>query len=305
MMGLRRFVSVLSSLAAVCGLLLSAAPVSAATQSTGLSVAVARPGVSWQPTIATAPGETINVLITYKNMNNRMGQKNVFIQDVLPTGATFKPGSAYLFAPGGPGGGIQQKDTLTTSDGIGTGHLVAGATAFIQFQMFMPADASLACGRNVLTNQAKGHSNSGNETYMADARIIVNRACTPTVSPTPTQTPNPTPTPTAPTPTSTSVSVVSIDASETTNVNNTFNTSTPQVAGASTAASSTTTANANEAGVTTAVSTTSSQPVATQDVSNAKTLVNTGPGNIIVIFLLATIVGAVGSRFVLYRLLGA
>lgn len=266
----------LVGLALFSGLIVSAAPVSAATQGVGLSVKVGRPGTSWSSTLAVNTGEAVNVLITYTNQGEFL-QKYVTISDSLPAGASFKAGSAYLFTPSAPAG-VQQADTLI-GNGISTGALKPGETAFIQFQMALPASISVACGSVQLTNQVSGTSYTGSKTYGANTAITVNQPCA--VTTTPPASPPVTP---------------AITAVVTPAVATTVNTTTARVASANTTVPAQSHA-----------STVSTIPVvaATNSAADSKTLVNTGPGNVLFIALIATVVGAVGSRFVLYRLLGA
>ncbi len=290
----RGFASVVSGLVIVAGTLLSSATTFAATASDGLATWVARPGGTWADTVTVAPGETINIYISYTNMNTS-GQKYVMLTDALPSGASFSPGSAYLYTPAVPSA-TKQADTLTTT-GISTGALRPGEKAGIQFQATMPTAANLSCGVNKLKNVANGTSRTGNRTYTASAKIVVKRDCS---TPTPPPTPAPTTSPTAATTStpSTSLTVVSIDAS----VHDSYNTtSSPQVASASTTAKTTDNA------PTSADAATDDQPKTQQNQASAdaKSLVSTGPGNIIAIFLAAVAIGAVGSRLVLYRLLRA
>lgn len=288
--------SLFLSVIMITGMLASPVAASAATPSSGLSGKVGRPGTSWTDSVAVAPGAVVNVLIAYTNENASVGQKFVLLRDTLPTGASFNTGSAYLFTKAVPTG-AQQADTLTTS-GISTGALKPGETAMIQFQMTMPSATSLACGKNVLVNRADGASRTGNKTYATSNNIIIKRDCTLTPPPAPAPAPTPTPTPpAAPTPT-TSVAIVAIDASVNT-TNNTYNyPATPQVA----AAHTTTPVPA----ATVASSNTNARPVASADkATDSKTLVNTGPGSILVLVIVASLIGFFGSRFMLYRLLGA
>jgi hypothetical protein len=293
----RRLVPVLSSLSILASLLLAAVPASAASSS-GLEVFVGRPGTSWSDKIQVTPGDGVNVLIKYTNLNAGT-QKSVVVTDILPQGAVYSAGSTFLFAPGGPASGTKQQDKLTSS-GIPLGTLTPGAVAFIQFTMTMPKANALDCGKTTLMNRATAAGK--NKSSDAGAMIVVNRQCAQAPTTTPTQPATPTTHNTTPPTSTTNVSVVNIDASTTT-IDNSFNT-----------ASNTTTAQVQTASTTTAGATTAAatnqyaqtpQTAQTANTTNAKTLVNTGVGSMAVIFLVAVVVGTFGSRFVLYRMLGA
>ncbi|MBC7581366.1 hypothetical protein H7097_00675 [Aeromicrobium sp.] len=277
----------LALLAFAASILVSMVPAYAATASTGLTASAARPGTAWASSVSAPAGEIVNVLLTYVN-DNQSGQKFVIIQDTLPTGATYLPGSAYLFSPAGSPG-VKQADTITTS-GISTGALKPGGVSYIQFQMKLPPAANLNCGNNSLTNRAVGSSRTGNKTYAASSAIIATRTCTAALAPAATP-PQPVATPAVPAvvkQVNKAVNILAVDNSVHTTNNQTP--ATPQVASATTTA-------AAPAPTSAAI-----QPVAT---TSAKGLVNTGPGSIIGLFLVAVIVGTIGSRLVLYRLLGA
>ncbi len=153
-----------------------------------ISKQVHKTGVAgWKETDAVNPGESVDFLITYKNTGTT-DQSDVTIEDVLPAGLTYTPGTTFLANNTNPNG-IKVSDNVTKG-GINIGNYGAGAMAYVKFAATVAANDSLAtCGVNTLTNTATGKTNNGSK---ADtAAVTVTKTCTST---TPT---NPT-TPTAP-----------------------------------------------------------------------------------------------------------
>jgi uncharacterized repeat protein (TIGR01451 family) len=141
---------------------------------------------SSNPTWATSdianPGDTLKYMITYSNEGNT-DEQQVVIRDQLPAGLTLVPNSTYLTDSVHPNGLLNNDANGTvTTIGIDAGEFNPGQVAYITLKATVPAAAKLACGANQFSNVGYV-APQGMGTYSAIATTTVNNTCT---TPTPT-----------------------------------------------------------------------------------------------------------------------
>lgn len=130
---------------------------------------------AWAASMTGTPGEKVQYLISYANTGNTM-QNNVVIGDKLPAGVTYVAGSTQL-ANGVYPSGKTMPDGLTTN-GLVIGSYPSGIKAWVMFDAVLPTADKLSCGTNVLHNIATAQP-EGMPVYYGTADVTVNKTCTP------------------------------------------------------------------------------------------------------------------------------
>lgn len=104
----------------------------------------------WEWGIEAEVGDTVEIQIQYKNLNNRT-VSDVRVRDILPTNLVYIPGSTKLYNSNNPDGRDIGEDTVATTTGINIGHYDEGANAYIRFTARV-VDATLEVGSNTLVS---------------------------------------------------------------------------------------------------------------------------------------------------------
>jgi len=127
----------------------------------------------WSDFNTAKPGETLRYLITYQNISEQE-QKSVAIRDSLPPKVTLVPGTTYVANATHPKG-VKVGDDITKG-GIVIGNYGPDANAYITFEAKIPAAGQLACGDNEFRNVGIANAEGLNE-YYTTAITVVKRAC--------------------------------------------------------------------------------------------------------------------------------
>lgn len=132
---------------------------------------------AWQKSVAVNNGDTVDYQLGYTNTGNSP-EDNVLIQDALPAGINYIPGSAYLknAANQTP---LLLPDALT-SEGVNVGNYTAGSNAYVKFSAKVN-DQTLVCGTKTLTNKARVIVNSSYKEDTAD--VTITKPCQPGQTP--------------------------------------------------------------------------------------------------------------------------
>ncbi|HUD07060.1 MAG TPA: hypothetical protein VMR34_04180 [Candidatus Saccharimonadales bacterium] len=134
---------------------------------------------AWATTNTADPGDTLKYMITYQNIGNTV-QNQVLIKDNLPPLMTLVSGTTYVYDGTHPSGILIPDDDITQG-GIDVGDYGAGAVAYIEFQVQVPAANQLTCGTNTFQNVG-GSQPQGMQWYYNVATTTVNVPCTTTPS---------------------------------------------------------------------------------------------------------------------------
>jgi uncharacterized repeat protein (TIGR01451 family) len=134
---------------------------------------IAGSGDSWQRSITAQPGQTVQYLISYKNTGNS-DQKDVIVADKLPKGMTYVPGSTILTNGDFPKGKTTVDTVVQGGLIIGTYH--PGINAFVELNAKVPTADKLSCGDNLLRNIATVQP-KGMNYYWNTADVHVNVKC--------------------------------------------------------------------------------------------------------------------------------
>lgn len=135
---------------------------------------------AWTSKNSANPGDTLKYLISYQNTGNSV-ENQVIIRDNLPPKMTLVPGTTYAADATNPSG-IKVSDDVTQG-GIDLGNFGAGATAYVTFQVKVPAADQLSCGANEFRNVGVVHPQNMDE-YYNTADTDVNRQCQNVTTPT-------------------------------------------------------------------------------------------------------------------------
>lgn len=129
---------------------------------------------TWNKTVAVNAGDTLQYQITYKNIGE-VNEYNVVVQDTLPAGITYIPGSSVLTNTSFPNGKTVD-DSVVKSNGINIGSYKPGSVANLVFNAKVSASPdSLTCGVNSFVNKERTIANGG---YIEDtATTTVNKSC--------------------------------------------------------------------------------------------------------------------------------
>lgn len=123
------------------------------------------------------PGDVLRYRISYTNTGNTM-QKNVVIRDNLPKGMTLVPNTTRLTNDTKPAPGA-----LVASNDVVNGGLIIGnyapstaPLAYVTFEVQVPAAEALKCGNNEFINVGVVRPEGMNE-YYNTANVEVNKTC--------------------------------------------------------------------------------------------------------------------------------
>ncbi|TAL14548.1 DUF11 domain-containing protein [Patescibacteria group bacterium] len=130
---------------------------------------------NWSKSVTVNPGDTLQYQITYKNAGE-VNEYNVVVNDTLPAGITYVPGSSVLTNTSFPAPGKTVSDSVVTSTGINIGNYKPGSVATLVFNAKAPANNdSLVCGANTFTNKERTTADGG---YLEDtANAVINKTC--------------------------------------------------------------------------------------------------------------------------------
>ncbi len=131
---------------------------------------------AWSTNNTAKPGDTLEYMISYKNMGN-VPQNNVVIRDNLPPKLTYVPGTTYLKNTTNPDGVKYNSDNIA-SGGIVVGNYSPGAAAYVKFDVKIPAENQLACGKTEFRNVGVAKPEGMNEFYNT-AITTVDKPCNP------------------------------------------------------------------------------------------------------------------------------
>jgi uncharacterized repeat protein (TIGR01451 family)/LPXTG-motif cell wall-anchored protein len=130
----------------------------------------------WSANNTAQPGDTMKYLITYENDGNTT-ENDVAIRDVLPKGMTIVPGTTEVYNTAYPNGTPESTNDVTTN-GILIGSYLPGATAYVEFDAKLPVASALTCGSNTFQNVGIAQP-EGMEAYYNYAVTMVSNQCTP------------------------------------------------------------------------------------------------------------------------------
>ncbi|MFZ2836668.1 MAG: LPXTG cell wall anchor domain-containing protein [Candidatus Saccharimonadales bacterium] len=127
----------------------------------------------WKESVAAKPGESVDYLVNYENKGTTW-QNDVIINDILPKGLVYTPGTTKLANSTNPSG-IKVSDNVTKG-GINIGNYKNGSNAFVMFSATVAKNDELpVCGANTLRNVAKAQTNNGTKEDSAD--VTVDKTC--------------------------------------------------------------------------------------------------------------------------------
>lgn len=132
---------------------------------------------SYSENVTVNPGDSVNYKIQYKNTGS-VKQDNVVINDVLPKGVSYVPGTTYYATSNSNGQWVKSTSDNVTKGGINIGTFSPGANAYVAFTAKVTSNDELEkCGTNVLTNKAQAITENGTKEDTAD--VTVNKECKP------------------------------------------------------------------------------------------------------------------------------
>jgi uncharacterized repeat protein (TIGR01451 family) len=129
----------------------------------------------WNRSISAKAGDTLQYEIAYQNTGNT-AQKSVMFRDQLPKGVTYVPGSTMLKNTSNPNGYNVPNDSLVASNGITVGDYLPGAAAYVMFEVKINSADKLSCGDNLIRNMAYVMP-KGMNYYWNTADVHVNVKC--------------------------------------------------------------------------------------------------------------------------------
>ena len=129
---------------------------------------------TWTTNNTANPGDTLEYMITYKNMGNTE-QTNVVIRDNLPPKMTLVPNTTYLKNTTNPNGVLYNSNAITAG-GIVVGNYSPGAAAYVKFDVKVPTADQLECGANEFRNVGVAKPEGMNEFYNT-AITTVTKSC--------------------------------------------------------------------------------------------------------------------------------
>ena len=130
----------------------------------------------WSNDNAAKPGDTLSYLISYQNTGNTV-QHDVIIRDSLPPHMTLVPGTTKLANATYPQGKAVASNDVANG-GIIIGNYGAGANAYVTFDVKIDDASKLSCGTNEFRNVGVAHPKDMNE-YYNTAITMVNKECQP------------------------------------------------------------------------------------------------------------------------------
>ena len=131
-------------------------------------------GKTWvDDSVEAKAGSTILYRIVYQNTGTNQ-QDNVSLDDKLPKGVTYVPGST-LIANSTTGGQYKSTKDGVTTNGYNAGSYQPKGNVYLKFSAKLPSEDELSCGTNTLVNTARATTTSG---YKEDtATVTINKEC--------------------------------------------------------------------------------------------------------------------------------
>ena len=132
----------------------------------------------WKSEITALPGQTLNYKIEFLNTGATM-LNNVVVRDQLPAHVHLVPGSTMLYNALAPNGISAGSDSVISAGGIDVGSYSPGSNGIVYFKATVDPIDKLDCGANKLVNT--GFMRPGDQNtvwYPATATVDVNgKAC--------------------------------------------------------------------------------------------------------------------------------
>lgn len=122
---------------------------------------------TWAESVNVKAGETVEYQLKYKN-TGAVRHNNVVMQDTLPKGLSYVPGSSSLMNGTNPNG-LKISDNVVTATGVNVGDYNPGAAAYVKFSAKAEAK-DITCGVSTLVNKVRTTANGG---YMEDTANVV------------------------------------------------------------------------------------------------------------------------------------
>jgi uncharacterized repeat protein (TIGR01451 family) len=129
---------------------------------------------AWATSNTANPGDTLKYMITFKNTGNTT-ENDVMISDALPKGLTFVPNSTMIMNSTFPNGSAVAGSAVTGA-GIDIGNYAPNAVGYVELEAQVPAAAQLTCGENEFRNVGYAQP-SGMSQYNAFATTDVTDTC--------------------------------------------------------------------------------------------------------------------------------
>ena len=133
---------------------------------------------NWSKAVTVNKDDTVDYQMEFDNTSD-VAENDVWMQDFLPAGVSYVPGSTYIKNAANPNG-LQLPDTLTQQAGVNIGNYTAGSNAFVKFSAKVD-DPSLVCGGKTYTNTIRATVNNAYKEDTAD--VNVNVPCAPGQTP--------------------------------------------------------------------------------------------------------------------------
>jgi uncharacterized repeat protein (TIGR01451 family) len=127
----------------------------------------------WAQTNKANPGDTLKYRITYQNTGNTQA-KNVIVRDNLPAGLTLVPNTTRVYSS--IANGVLDPTNNITGGGLNVGNPMPGAVVYVTFEVKVADAGKLACGETTFRNIGIAHPKTENEYYNI-ALTTVNKTC--------------------------------------------------------------------------------------------------------------------------------
>lgn len=130
---------------------------------------------TWSTSNTANPGDTLQYMISYKNIGNTT-EHSVVIRDSLPPHFQIVPNTTYLKNSDNPNGVLYNSATGVAGSGIVIGDYAPGAAGYVMFNVTAPTEDQLSCGATTFTNIGVAHPANMNE-YYNSAITVINKTC--------------------------------------------------------------------------------------------------------------------------------
>jgi hypothetical protein len=148
----------------------------AAEQPNGLQLTVQDRNGSkgdWASSATAAPGDTVNFRVNFTNGTDAQ-INDVAIKTASPRGAAAQ-GGVKLYNDSNPNGVAISSTALASDNGANIGNYAKDANAYVIYAFTMPSADALECGENKLTATASVAANGKSNTASAD--VVVTKQC--------------------------------------------------------------------------------------------------------------------------------
>lgn len=132
---------------------------------------------AWTTQNTANPGDTLKYLITYQNTGNTT-QNQVIVRDNLPPKMTLVPNTTTVTDGSHPSGQLLPDNDITQG-GENLGNFTAGAIAYVTLEVKVPTADQLACGQTEFRNVGLVQP-QGMDQYINTATTDVNKTCSTT-----------------------------------------------------------------------------------------------------------------------------